>query len=80
MRRNVFSEDINKVLSTKTFYNNSSLFDNATSNSLQDGCTHLIKRHQNALSKKVADHFQGFCIELNRSDIVFANQMDRSDS
>ena len=35
------------------------------------GYTHVIKRHQNVLSKKVADHFQCFCIELNRSDIVF---------
>ena len=39
--------------------------------SLQKGCTHVIKRHQNALSKKVAGHFQYFCIELNWSDIVF---------
>ena len=32
---------------------------------------HVIKHHQNALSKKVADHFESFCNELNRSDIVF---------
>ena len=32
---------------------------------------HVIKRHQNALLKKVADQGQCFCIELNRSDIVF---------
>ena len=31
----------------------------------------MIKRHQNALSKKVDDQSQCFCIELNRSDIVF---------
>ena len=31
----------------------------------------MIKRHQNALSKKVADHMQCFCIELNRMGIVF---------
>ena len=36
---------------------------------------HVIKRYQSALSQKVADHFQCFCIQLNRSDIVFANQM-----
>ena len=28
----------------------------------------VIKRHQNAVLKKVADHFQCFCIELNRDD------------
>ena len=31
----------------------------------------MMKRHQNVLSKKVADQFQCFCIELNRSDTVF---------
>ena len=31
----------------------------------------MIKRHQNVLSKKVADHFHCFFIELNGSDIVF---------
>ena len=40
----------------------------------------MIKGHQNALSNKVTDHFQGFCIELNRSDVVFPNQMDKHDS
>ena len=40
----------------------------------------MIKRHQNVFSKKVADHFQYFCIKLNRSDIVFANQMGKMDS
>ena len=32
---------------------------------------HVIKRHQHALSKKGGDHFQYFCIEFNRNDIVF---------
>ena len=31
----------------------------------------MINRHQNVLLKKVADQCQGFCIELNRSDIDF---------
>ena len=38
---------------------------------VQKGCMHVIKRHQIALSKKVADHFQCFFIELNRGDTVF---------
>ena len=30
-----------------------------------------VKHHQNALLKKVADQYQCFWIDLNRSDIVF---------
>ena len=30
---------------------------------VREGFTHVIKRRQNALSKNVADHFQGFCHE-----------------
>ena len=37
----------------------------------QEGCMHVIKRHQNVLLKKVADQCQCFCTKLNGSDIFF---------
>ena len=40
----------------------------------------MIKRHQNAFFKKVADHFQCFWIELDRRNVVSANQMNKRDS
>ena len=40
----------------------------------------MIKRHQNALLKKVADHLQRFCTELNSSGTVFANEINKRDS
>ena len=43
----------------------------STCKKIWKGFTHVIKRHQNVLSKEVADHFYCFCIELNGSNIVF---------
>ena len=40
----------------------------------------MIKLHQNALSKKMADNFQCFSIELNRTDMIFVNYMDKTNS
>ena len=45
-----FSNDNNFCISSKT--------------AQIEGFTHVIKRHQNALSKKVTDQFQCFCITI----------------